>query len=203
VPVTALPSMRATVQRLLPGTQPEPRAAAKAAGALLAELHGSDPGTLPTAPPTKQLDAAAATAGLIAALSDTLGRRAHRLLEQLGRGTPAALPLVPAHGDFNSRQLLASGDGLALVDFDAFCRAPAALDLATYAAYVVLGDEEAFERAGEVLAGLLEGYGASPAELPWYLATCILRRAARPFRYLEPDWQERVGGMLAAAEAAV
>ena len=158
------------------------------------------PVRLSAAPPRAQLQAAAATAGLIAALSDTLGLRAQALLERLAREVPAALPLVPSHGDFNSRQLLASEDGLALVDFDGICRAPAALDLATYAAYVVLGDESALERAERVLSALLAGYGARPPGVRWYLATCILRRAARPFRYFEPEWPGRVGRMLAAAE---
>jgi ABC-type glutathione transport system ATPase component len=201
-PVGVLPARRVTVQRFLPGAQPQPHEAARAAGALLADLHASELGPLlPTVPPSAQLEAAGATVGLIAALSDTLGRRALTLLERLSRDVPAALPLVPSHGDFNSRQLLACGDGLALVDFDALCRAPAALDLATYAAYVVLGADDALERAQGVLSDLLEGYGGRPPALPWYLATCILRRAARPFRYLEPDWPDRVGGMLAAAEA--
>ena len=84
----------------------------------------SSPGPLPPAPPGDQLEAAAATAGLIAALSDTLGHRAEALLGRLARELPLGVPLVTAHGDFNSRQLLASDDGLALVDFDALCRAP-------------------------------------------------------------------------------
>jgi ATP-binding cassette, subfamily B, bacterial len=193
---------RVTAQRLLPGRQPEPEEAAEAAGRLLAKLHASTPGTLTPALPGAQLKAAAATAGLIAALSEPLGRRAERLLGRLARELPVGVPLVTAHGDFNSRQLLASRDGLALVDFDALCAAPAALDLATYAAYVVLGEERSLDRARGVLEALLDGYGAYPPALDWYLATCILRRAARPFRYFEPAWPQRVGAMLAAAEEA-
>jgi ATP-binding cassette subfamily B protein/subfamily B ATP-binding cassette protein MsbA len=201
-PGGVLPSRRVTVQRLLPGRQPEPVEAAEAAGRMLAELHASSPCPLPAAPPGAQLKAAAATAGLIAALSETLGRRAETLLGRLARELPVGVPLVTAHGDFNSRQLLVSRDGLALVDFDGICQAPAALDLATYAAYVVLGEERALERAREVLDALLVGYGSRPPALEWYLATCILRRSARPFRYFEPDWPQRVGAMLHVAEEA-
>jgi ABC-type multidrug transport system ATPase subunit len=201
-PGGVLTSRRVTVQRLLPGRQPEPEEAAEDAGRMLAELHASSPCSLPAALPGAQLKAAAATAGLIAALSDTLGRRAETLVGRLARELPGDVPLVTAHGDFNSRQLLLSDDGLALVDFDGLCQAPAALDLATYAAYVVLGDEHALERGRAVLEALLDGYGAYPPALDWYLATCILRRSARPFRYFEPDWPQRVGAMLAAAEAA-
>ncbi len=197
-----LDSRRVTTQRFLPGRQPQPEEAAEGAGRLLAELHASTPGPLPLAQPGVQLKAAAATAGLISALSDPLGRRAETLLGRLARELPVGLPLVTAHGDFNSRQLLVSHEGLALVDFDALCHAPAALDLATYAAYVVLGDERALERVEGVLDALLTGYGSRPPALEWYLATCILRRSARPFRYFEPDWPQRVAGMLAAAEEA-
>jgi ABC-type multidrug transport system fused ATPase/permease subunit len=201
-PGGALASRRVTVQRFLPGRQPQPEEAAEAAGALLAELHGSAPGPLQVTPPGMQLKAAAATAGLIAALSEPLGRRAEGLLVRLARELPVGVPLVTAHADFNSRQLLISGDGgLALVDFDGLCRAPAALDLATYAAYVVLGEERALDRAQRVLDALVAGYGDRPPALDWYLATCILRRSARPFRYFEPDWPQRVGAMLAAAES--
>jgi ABC-type multidrug transport system fused ATPase/permease subunit len=200
-PVDALDAQRATVQRFLGGSQPQPEEAAEAAGALLADLHGANPGTLAVFPPSAQLEAAGATVGLITALSDTLGRRALSLLERLSQDAPTALPLVVSHGDFSSHQLLASPHGLTLVDFDGLCRAPAALDLATYAAYVVRADSDAPARVDRVLEGLLAAYGEAPPAVSWYLATCILRRAARPFRYFEPDWPERVGGMLAAAEA--
>jgi ABC-type multidrug transport system fused ATPase/permease subunit len=202
-PGGVLASRRVTVQRFLPGRQPEPEHAAEAAGRLLANLHASTPCPLRHAPPGAQLKAAAATAGLIAALSDMLGRRAESLLGRLARDLPVCVPLVTAHGDFNSRQLLVSHDGLVLVDFDGLCHAPAALDLATYAAYVVLGEEHALERAHRVLDALLTGYGSRPPALDWYLATCILRRSARPFRYFEADWPQRVGAMLAAAESAL
>jgi ATP-binding cassette subfamily B protein len=201
-PGGTLAARRVTVQSFLPGRQPRPEEAAEAAGALLAELHRSSPASLPLATPGNQLEAAAATAGLISALSDTLGRRAAALLGRLARELPLGVPLVTAHGDFNSRQLLASDEGLALVDFDGLCRAPAALDLATYAAYVVLGEEDALDRAASVLDALVAGYGSRPPALEWYLATCILRRSARPFRYFEPEWPRRVGAMIAAAESA-
>jgi ABC-type multidrug transport system fused ATPase/permease subunit len=201
-PGGVLDARRVTVQRHLPGRQPQPAEAAEAAGRLLAELHATTPCPLPAAPPGAQLKSAAATTGLIGALSEPLGRRAEALLGRLARELPGELPLVTAHGDFNSRQLLVTADNrLALVDFDALCHAPAALDLATYAAYVVLGDEQALERSRLVLDGLIAGYGSQPPALGWYLATCILRRSARPFRYFEPDWPERVDAMLAAAES--
>ena len=83
------------------------------------------------------------------------------------------------------------------------CLAPPALDLATYAAYLVLGGDGDLDQANDVLEELLDGYGDDPLGLSWYLATCILRRSPRPFRYLDEHWPERVEGMVDAAEAVI
>jgi hypothetical protein len=94
-------------------------------------------------------------------------------------------------------------DGLAVVDFDAMCLAPAAFDPATYAAHLVSGGPDDLDDACEVLDELLEGYGDRPLGLSWYLATCILRHSRYPFKYLDEHWPEGVERMVAAAEAAV
>jgi hypothetical protein len=89
-----------------------------------------------------------------------------------------------------------------VTDFDAMCMAPAALDLATYLAYLVRGDQSDLDAALAVLELVLEGYGERPEGLPWYLATMILRRSPRPFRYQDERWPERLEEMVAAAERA-
>jgi Ser/Thr protein kinase RdoA (MazF antagonist) len=173
------------------------------AGALLARLHASAPNGLPPFPPAAQLEAAAASARLVATIAPSLRPRLDRLLASLAASAPTDAPLVPSHGDFNARQLLVWSRGLAVTDFDEFCLAPAALDPATYAAYFVRGGAGDLDAALAALDDLMLGYGGRPPHLFWYLATMILRRAARPFRYFEPDWRLRVGQMVAAAEAAV
>jgi hypothetical protein len=65
----------------------------------------------------------------------------------------------------------------------------------------MLGDRRDLEQARAALAALLEGYGASPAGISWYLATAILGRASRPFRRLDDRWPERVEAIVEAAEA--
>ena len=193
-----------TVQPALPGSRPsQPADIALEAGELLHHLHKSRGRGVPTTDPSHQLAAAARSAGLVTALLPALGGRLQALLGELEAERPAANGLVPSHGDFNARQLLLTPDGLAAVDFDAMCLAPAALDPATYAAYLVLGDTGDLDQAYEVLEELLEGYDDRPLDLSWYLATCILRRAPRPFRYLDEHWPERVEGMVAASEAAL
>jgi ABC-type multidrug transport system fused ATPase/permease subunit len=193
-----------TVQSLLPGRAvPEPASVAADAGALLAALHASRPSGLYAFGPCEQLTAAGATARLVATIAPELRPRLDRLLASLAASTPDDPTLVPSHGDFNARQLLVDGDVLAVTDFDEFCLAQAALDPATYAAYLVRGAAGDLDAARAVVDGLLGGYGVRPPHLSWYLSTMILRRAARPFRYLEPDWRPRVEQMVAAAEGAL
>jgi ATP-binding cassette, subfamily B, bacterial len=195
---------RMTVQALLPGRAvPDAALVAVDAGALLALLHASRMGGLDAFGPPAQLEAAAASARLVAMIAPSLRPRLDRLLASLAASTPNDATLVPSHGDFNARQLLVANAGLALTDFDGFCLAPAALDPATYAAYLVRGRPGDLDAALAALDDLAIGYGERPRHLHWYLATMILRRSARPFRYLEPDWRPRVGHMVAAAEGAL
>ena len=172
------------------------------AGAVLARLHASDVQDLRTFGPVAQLVAADASANLVGTVAPHLRPRLNALLEALIASAPANAPLVPSHGDFNARQLLVSNGDIAVTDFDSFCLAPAALDLATYVAYDVLGGEDDLEAAFAVLEDLARSYGRRPPELSWYLATMILRRAARPFRYFEPDWHPRLEQMVTSAEKA-
>jgi Ser/Thr protein kinase RdoA (MazF antagonist) len=169
---------------------------------VLAVLHGSRPDGLRPFGPVAQLVAATATADLVETVAPELRPRLDELLRSLTASIPEDPTLVPAHGDFNARQLLVANGDLAVTDFDAFCLAPAALDPATYTAYLVEGGEHDLDAALAVLEDLVGGYGTRPPYLSWYVATAILRRAARPFRYFEPDWQSRLERVVASAEAA-
>jgi ATP-binding cassette, subfamily B, bacterial len=200
----AFPGQLITAQSLLPGRAvPDAATVAVDAGALLAPLHTSHPSGLAAFGPAAQLAAASASARLVATIAPELRPRLERLLASLAASTPRGVPLVPSHGDFNARQLLIGSGGLAVTDFDEFCLAPAALDPATYAAYFVRGRPADLDAALAALDDLVIGYGELPPHLFWYLATMILRRAARPFRYFEPDWRPHVGQMVVAAEGAL
>jgi hypothetical protein len=218
------------VQAALSGLRPsEPADVALEAGQLLHDLHKSParsqrtalplPGLvagdladgphadretdLAAAEPPHQLAAAERSVQLVTALLPTLRSRVQTLLHDLEAEMPSIDHLVPTHGDFNIRQLLVRPDGVAAIDFDAMCLAPAALDPATYASFLVHGEPDDLDEAMEVLEELLDGYGDRPDGLSWYLATCILRRSPFPFRYLDEHWPERIEGMIAASEAAL
>jgi hypothetical protein len=200
----AIPERLMTVQSALPGQTLSAAADVAAdAGALLARLHASEIAGLPIFEPVAQLDAAAASAALVGAIAPALRPRLGRLLEALQDSCPEDARSVASHGDFNARQLLVTDTGLAVTDFDPFCLAPAALDLATFGAYLVRGGADDLTQAYAVLADVVAGYGGRPLHLDWYLATMILRRAARPFRYFEPDWRTRVEEMVSSSKAAL
>jgi hypothetical protein len=204
----ALPSERVTAQTLLSGRAIDGEAGATAAGSLLSELHAADlrqawRDLLPVARPDRQLTAAAASANLVAVIAPPLRRRVQRLLRTLERSIPQGRELVPSHGDFHARQLLRMKGGLALTDFDGFCVAPPALDIATYVAHVVRGESSDLASAETVLYRLLDGYGDWPSAINWYVATTTLGRAPAPFRQFQRDWPDRVEMMVDTAEAAL
>jgi hypothetical protein len=219
-----LPERLVTVQAALSGSPPAGAAdVAREAGELLRELHEALPALpgrvvarevlddldaarearLAVTPPSQQLAAAQGWAQVVATMLPTLEHRVQTLCRRLEESVPPIDRFVQCHGDFSAGQLLVTPEGLAAVDFDSMCFAPAALDLGDYAAHVVRGREGDDAEVSEVLEGLLDGYGDSPAGLSWYVATCIVRRSPEPFRYLEEDWPDRVEGMLRSAETVL
>jgi Ser/Thr protein kinase RdoA (MazF antagonist) len=173
------------------------------AGAAVAALQHAALDGLHAAPPERQLASALHQAQLIGAVAPELRPLTEPLARRLERSLPTASRLRPAHGDFHADQLLVGRDRLAVVDFDALCRAPAALDLATYAADVVRGRPEDKDTLQDVLEPLLAGYGTRPEALEWHLATAILTRAAHPFHRQAPGWRERMEAMVSIAEATL
>jgi thiamine kinase-like enzyme len=89
-----------------------------------------------------------------------------------------------------------------VIDFDASCLAPAALDLATYVTTVVRGVED-LPTGMATLDVLTDAYGSRPPGISWYLAAVLIRRASIPFRVFRSGWPEQVEARVAAAEAAL
>jgi hypothetical protein len=199
----AFADLRLTVQPALEG-DPVPRVHARdvapPAGRMLRVLHESRVPGLPVATAEALLVDARASARLVAAVAPALACRSLDLLARLEEHAPAADAFVPSHGDFNVSQFLEVRGALAVLDFDEACLAPAALDVASYAANVVGGRAGDLDRARQALDALLDGYGARPANVDWYLAALLLRRARNPFRLHKRRWPKRIEQMLAAAE---
>src|SRR5207248_160901 len=97
-----------------------------------AEVLGYAPGRRAVLRPD-HLDRAASAVEVVAAVAPSLRARARAVLAALEDALPDNPRGVLAHGAFHAGELLREDDRLAVVDFDDVCRAPAALDLATFA----------------------------------------------------------------------
>jgi len=196
---------RLTVQSALPGRQPGAPVAhvAAAVGPLLGAIHRSGAVGLRSLDPSRQLGAAGESARLVAHVAPELADRVHRLLVKLEATAPSPHELVPSHGDFHAGQVLDHRGQLSLIDFDEMCRAPAALDPASFAAHTVNGQPGDLNTATAALDALLDSYGEAPEGLAWYLSTSIMRRAPFPFRFYGEQWRVEVESMVGASEAAL
>jgi hypothetical protein len=202
----ALPELRLTVQSALDGTpvsRARAREVAPIAGTMLAVLHDANVPGLPVAGSETTLASAAHAARLTAAVAPGLARRTLDLLARLEEHAPDVDELVPSHGDFNISQLLDVDGALAVLDFDEACLAPRALDVTSYAANLVSGRPGDLARADAALASLLDGYGAPPQALHWYLAAALLRRSPSPFRLHKRRWLQRTEAIVSSAEAVL
>lgn len=200
----ALPDRRVTVQSWMAGRRPQRSVdAAEPAGALLRSLHGAELAGLPAVGPDQQLDAAARTVRLAGAIAPWLAARADMLLGALELSKPERGEAVSAHGDFHAGQLVLDGGTASVVDLDKVCAAPAAFDVASFAAHVVRGDDGDLDRALEIVEAMSDSYGGRPDALAWHLSVAVLRRATAPFRCLDEAWSARMETIVAVAEEAL
>jgi hypothetical protein len=198
----AIADLRLTAQSLVAGEPPAgPVEAAPAAGAFLAMLHGARNDTVRATPPSHRLESATASTRLLAAIEPRLEARLDTLLRRLEESMPDE-PLVLSHGDFHARQMLGLAGDYGVIDFDACCRAPAALDMATYISSLVRGLED-LPAGMAALDVLSETYGRQPAGVAWYLTNVLLRRASIPFRVFRENWPEQVDERVRCAETAL
>jgi len=191
----------ATVQTRVQGVMPRSaRDVSQRAGALLARLHATP--LRPESPlvtPEVQLARAATTARFLGAIIPEVDSAASRLAATLSETLPPWEP-VTCHGDFHADQLLDVGPGpLAVVDTDHLSRAPAGVDIGMFVATALFGDDDDLALVQSLLTGVLEGYGRSSGTERWYVSTCILQCAARPFRHWHPDWRRRCTAMVTTA----
>jgi ATP-binding cassette subfamily B protein len=196
--------LRMMVYRAIDGEAPDDAiAVAPRAGGLLATLHGSDADGLPRFSPVDELAEVRAAADLTATLVPSVAGHLESVVRRLDERLPAAHRYVASHGHFHAGELLEAGDELFLIDFDAMRLAPPALDIATWAAHLVHGDGNEWAAANAAVERLLDGYGARPEALDWYLAAAIAKRAAQPFKRQVPDWEAKVKQTVRTAQEAL
>ncbi|MFL6003013.1 MAG: hypothetical protein ACJ72P_09420 [Nocardioides sp.] len=192
-----------TVQEWVPGHTPSLwPGSSESAGEVLAALHDDVHLDLPRMTARRLLSKATVRAGFVAHLLPELQFEVDALLADL-RLTSPELPGVTSHGNCHAGPLLAAPSGLVVLDVDRMCQAAAAYDVASYASHVVFGRPGDRQVLAATLESLVKGYGTSPAGLEWYLATCLLRRAAVPFRFQDEHWPEASAALVHLAREVI
>jgi aminoglycoside phosphotransferase (APT) family kinase protein len=188
---------------------PTARRTVMLAGAALRVIHESAHPTLPHRP-----DAAAQAAVTLRAaqvIDVLLPAAGTRVRELAGRAveTLAALPPEPPtamHGDFKCENLLVTGPGLQLLDFDSAGRGDPAAELGKFCAdlrWCAGGAPDAAALPAAFLAGYGPLTGARMARARVYDALLQLRIAARRTPVQDPDWDCRIGAAVDRAAATL
>lgn len=199
-----LSSDQGTVQACVEGCSPSLRPrASEAAGSLLADLHTDTVLPLSQITTTDILAKSAVRATFAGHLVPELQPELDSLIADLEAAAPSGLPAVTSHGNFHAGQLLASPDGLVMIDVDRLCLAAPAYDLASYAAHMAFGQPDELEVVTATLESLLTGYGKRPAGLEWFVANCLLRRLAVPFRHQDEHWPAATACLIASARGSL
>ncbi len=145
----------------------------------------------------------------IAEIAPALAERARRLAGALAAQLAAA-PAIdrPIHGDFYAKQVLAQGDGVALLDFDEASRGDPAADIGNFIAHLerdALRGSIPPSRLDPARSALLGGYAAAVGRdcerVELYTSIGLMRIASHPFRQREPEWTARTDALLARAES--
>ena len=185
--------------------------AVRAAGRGLRLLHDLPVGeALPACPgAAAQAAETVRTAELLEALAPAVGaqlrREVDRVLDLLAR-----LPVEPptsTHGDVKCDNLLVSGSGVHLLDFDRCGRGDPAADIGKFLADLRWWAAEGGHAVAPLHQAFLDAYGvAAPtrvARARAYDALLQLRIAARRIRVQDPAWADRVTGAVGTAGATL
>ncbi len=202
-PLGADPRAGLTAQLAVPGRplgRDDAVGAAERAGRAIRRLHDAPLGSLSEHDPSTLLALCRAAAARVTVTTPGLAPRLARVTSRLEGTMPMGLATVPSHGDYTVGQMLEDDGRLWIVNTDTLCAAPAAHDLAAYAANLISGRPEDPGDAGRALEAIVAGYGAAPPGLGWYLAAAVTRRLDRPLRRLKKRWPERTERILAAVE---
>ena len=177
----------------------------EATGGILAKLHSQRSSGLDALPREVEVARFLIAARAVAVTCKELAMEARDLALRIASELLAA-PVIrrPIHGDFYADQAILTDDGIVLIDLDAAVRSDPATDLGNFIArleYGALHGDLSRNRVRKVERALIDGYIAesraeAPARIDLYNAAGLLRLAADPFRYREPDWPDRIATIL-------
>ncbi len=178
-------------------------------GAALAELHSQTPTTLAHQSPAEEIFRLSAQATTIAHLSPAAGKHAEQVVRQIASGLKKIPTETTAlHGDFYDHQVLYSDGAPVILDLDEAIFGHPARDLGLFIAHLErdrLHDRLSPDEVDLFADALVQGYqltrpAPSSRAIRLYTAIGLLRLAAEPFRYREPNWPHQIEALLAHAE---
>ncbi|MBE9190278.1 aminoglycoside phosphotransferase family protein [Gloeocapsopsis crepidinum LEGE 06123] len=175
-------------------------------GAALAEVHAQNPANLNilsrNAEAQSLLSIAADLSFIHPQIADLAQNLAQQFTEQL-----LSLPqlTIPIHGDFNAEQILLGENNVTFLDFDRAVRSDPAADLGSFVArleYDKLRVNLPSYRLERIKEALLQSYQAPFLlnRIELYTAIALFRLACEPFRYREPNWDEKTVMILQQVE---
>jgi len=202
--VGVLKARQTTVQGFLEGWAPSLwPASSELAGMLAADLHADVALELPATTSKRILSKVAVRGAFVGQLLPELRPDVATLMSELAVRRPRGGSPVTSHGNFHAGQLLDSPSGLTLLDLDGIGPAAPAYDLASFAAHIAFGRPGDEPVTHSAVDSLVAGYGSRPPDLDWYLAACLLRRAAVPFRFQDQRWPEATTALVRLARDAL
>jgi Ser/Thr protein kinase RdoA (MazF antagonist) len=184
-------------------------AARRAARAVVAFNQSHIPGA-PRSSPEEQMNELKRAAKLLHWSSPPWRATVDDILRTVAAGLED-VPLAPIHRDLKPAHIFLEGNRVILIDLDSFALADPVRDPAHLLANIAAkADMSAAtpEQAGRASRAFADEYFAHvPASwrkrLPVHYAGALLQEAAGLFKHAEPDWRERVGGLVEQAAQAL
>ncbi|WP_416673913.1 aminoglycoside phosphotransferase family protein [Egbenema bharatensis] len=182
-------------------------------GAALAQIHQQNPKRLLNLTRTDEATTLLTVAANLSWLCPQWKHRIQTIAVQLAAAllsTPS--PGIPIHGDFNAEQVIVHANGITFIDFDRAVRGDPMADLGSFVAklhWSELCQILSAERREQLTSMLIAGYRDVAPEriddeqIQRYTAIGLLRLAADPFRYCDPDWLNKIGLIIQRIEDLV
>jgi Ser/Thr protein kinase RdoA (MazF antagonist) len=177
-------------------------------GAALAELHAQNPEGLAPWTREAEINDLRTICSEVAFLAPGLARRAAAVGARLAdRLQAAAVRPGAMHGDFTGFQVLVHDGVAGIIDLDLACCGDVTDDLGNFLAQLErmgLNGTMTPAQVSRIGEAFLDGYssaaGALPGDVRFYAALQLFRRARFPFRARNPDWPERMKGLIDRSE---
>lgn len=170
----------------------------------LAEIHAQNPKNLNILTRDAEAQSLLALAADLSIIYPPVANLAQNLAQQFAEQLLSLPQLTqPIHGDFNAEQVLIGEDNVTILDFDRAVRSDPAADLGSFLARLEHDKLRGISpyRLERIKEQLLQSYQASFSHrIELYTAIALFRLACDPFRYRQPNWDDKTTAILQQAQ---